>query len=167
MPARDQSTDEFTYAGAGAAGHLRVVSPERASPAMESTIAASPARGHVVAVDDAPEIRDLLADLLQSDGYRVTTLAAPPGPGELAGLAPDLIVLDLLYHGECSGLDFISGLRGDPAFQALPMVVCTGASDAARQVEAALAQFDVGMVLKPFDIETLLSEIAQRLARRS
>ena len=47
------------------------------------------------------------------------------------------------------------------------MVVCTGASDTARQAEAELAALDVGVVLKPFDIETLLAEIARRIGASS
>lgn len=168
MSACDQSIDRVPAVSASAPDNLRVVPPPAlAALAAEAMPTLSLAQRHVVAVDDAPEIRQLLADLLQSDGYRVTTLAALPEPPELTRLGPDLIMVDLLYHGERSGLDFIAGLRADPAFRALPMVVCTGASDVARQFEAALARFDVGVVFKPFDIETLLSEIARRLTRRS
>jgi CheY-like chemotaxis protein len=121
------------------------------------------ARRHVVAVDDAPEIRELLVDLLQSEGYRVSAFATLPAIEALAELAPDAIVLDLLYNGESVGLGFIAAMRAESAFRSAPIVVCTGASDVARQVEAELARLDVGVVLKPFDIETLLSEIASRL----
>ncbi|HEX5498507.1 MAG TPA: hypothetical protein VFX03_04735, partial [Thermomicrobiales bacterium] len=80
-----------------------------------------------------------------------------------AGVAPDLIVLDLLYQGQPTGLESIVALRADARFQTMPIVVCTGASDIVGRQGEALAALDVGVVLKPFDIETLLAETARRL----
>lgn len=163
MTARDHPIDRLPGA---AAGHLQIVPapPAEWSPlAAEAAGAETARRRHVVVVDDAPEIRALLCDLLQSEGYRTSAFAAPPSPRELAEVAPDAIVLDLLYNGQRVGVDFIAALRAEPLLQSAPIVICTGASDATRRAELELAMLDVGVVLKPFDIETLLSEIARRL----
>ena len=55
---------------------------------------------HVLVVDDDREIRTLLSDYLQKNGYRVTAVA----DGEAMWVAfdqmrPDLIVLDLMLPG--------------------------------------------------------------------
>jgi CheY-like chemotaxis protein len=170
MIARAQSIDPFSRDNRGASGRLRVIPNPTASwePYVARAADGEPIpQRHVVAVDDAPEIRALLADLLQSEGYRVSTFAAPPSLADLSALAPDPIVLDLLYHGQKSGLAFIAAMRADPALRGAPMVVCTGASDTARQAEADLTALDVGVILKPFDIETLLTEIARRIGASS
>ncbi|MDH5536162.1 MAG: response regulator, partial [Betaproteobacteria bacterium] len=52
---------------------------------------------HVLVVDDDAEIRNLLREYLEKNGYRVTTVA--DGKGMWAALEPgraDIVVLDLM-----------------------------------------------------------------------
>lgn len=56
--------------------------------------------GHILVVDDDPQIRLLVARFLQRHGYQVT--GAPDGRAMMAALAHsaiDLIVLDLMLPG--------------------------------------------------------------------
>jgi CheY-like chemotaxis protein len=163
MPPRDHPIALWRRPGAGGRFKLVPAIPERLPLTEQTTVSGLLRRRHIVAVDDAPDIRALLTDLLQGEGYRVSTLATLPTMRELAAMAPDLIVLDLLYHGDYVGLPFIATLRADPALRTVPLVICTGATDAVERAEPAFATHDVGVVLKPFDIETLLAEIARRL----
>jgi two-component system nitrogen regulation response regulator NtrX len=52
-------------------------------------------RTHVLVIDDAPEILELLRELLEEEGFRVSTRADPPPDlDEIKALRPSLLVLD-------------------------------------------------------------------------
>ncbi len=121
-------------------------------------MATEPDRRHVLAVNDSPAILDLYRALLEAEGYRVS-LRAAPDPAEVARLAPDLIVLDFAFGGEHLGLELLQKLRMAPATAAVPVVVCSAALEAIRQMEAHLLGKGTGLVLKPFDADDLLAEI--------
>ena len=117
---------------------------------------------HILVVDDDPDIRDLLHEVLADEGYRVST-AEGAEVAEVARLGPDLVVLDLVIGGRLTGLVAVEALRADPSTADIPVLLCTAA---VREVEAAadrLAELDVGVVLKPFDLDGLLAAVRGRL----
>src|SRR5215470_380954 len=78
---------------------------------------------HVVAVDDEPTMRGLIADYLGQNGFRVT--AVPDGRAMQAVLAEevvDLVVLDLRLKGE-DGMLLARRLREESA---IPLIMVTG-----------------------------------------
>jgi len=77
---------------------------------------------HILVVDDDAEIRALLSEYLQRNGYRVTTAAE--GKAMWAALEvkkPDLIVLDVMMPGD-DGLTLCRNLR---ARSAVPIIMLT------------------------------------------
>jgi CheY-like chemotaxis protein len=82
----------------------------------------------ILIVDDADDVRYLLARLLRLGGY--LTASAEDG---LAGLAeierarPDLIVLDLMMP-RMNGVDMLAVLREDVRFGRIPVLVYTAVS---------------------------------------
>ena len=117
----------------------------------------------VLVVDDAVEVLALLREVREGVGVREATSAAPPGPDEVARIAPDLILLDVLFGREERGLEVLRRLRADEATAAIPVVLCSGATDPIRRLDAPLLEGATGLVLKPFDVEALLEEIARVL----
>jgi two-component system OmpR family response regulator len=82
----------------------------------------TPGQDHLLIVDDDVEIRQLLGDYLQENGFRVTTAA--DGKGMRAALAagqPDLIILDVMLPGE----DGISLCRAVRARSEVPIIMLT------------------------------------------
>jgi len=68
---------------------------------------------HILVVDDDREIRRLLGDYLEKNGYRSSTV--PDGKGMRRALElspPNLIVLDLMLPGE-GGLNLLPEVEGD------------------------------------------------------
>lgn len=108
----------------------------------------------VLVVDDEAEIRDALAELLLHDGYAVVEARDGLEALELlhAGLAPRLIVLDLIMP-RMDGWVFLSHLRAEER-STTPVVV---ASASAREPPPAGADLCLG---KPVNTEDLKAAIA-------
>ncbi len=120
-------------------------------------------RPHILVVNDTQEMLDLLQELLEDEGYRVTTSLAVLDTEKIVDTAPDVIVQDLLFtHGQENGWKFLELVRLSPALAQIPLVLCTAAIEVVRDEDMAerLRRLKVRVVLKPFDIRELLEVIA-------
>ncbi len=120
---------------------------------------------HILAINNDQSILTLFRNLLEEEGYRVTTQTYVDK--DLAGIKasrPDLIVLDYMWAGEDAGWSLLQILRMDRDTAGIPIVLCTGA---VREVEALaphLQDMGIRVVLKPFNIDHLVAVIAEALA---
>jgi CheY-like chemotaxis protein len=106
----------------------------------------------ILVVDDDPECRDALADLLGNEGYDVA--CAENGWQALEYLShdtPRLIILDLMMP-VMDGREFLQRKRGDPRLRSLPVVVVTATWRAADLCGEAIVQ-------KPIDFDALLEAV--------
>lgn len=116
---------------------------------------------HILAMNQSEDVLELFRVLLEEEGYRVTVQPLIHKDLEaIHELAPDLIVLDYMWDYEDSGWAFLQMLKMNPATQAIPVIVCTGAVNRVEALRAHLEQMGVRVVLKPFNLEDLLDEIA-------
>jgi two-component system, chemotaxis family, chemotaxis protein CheY len=117
---------------------------------------------HILAIDDSASMRQILAATLTTAGYEVT-LAADGNEGLENALAMsfDLVLTDQHMPGK-TGLDLIAALRGNPAYQATPILVLTTESGEAFK-EAARAAGATGWIEKPLDPD-MLTELVAALA---
>src|SRR5258706_1430926 len=85
-----------------------------------------PASPHVLAVDDDPMIRELIADYLGQNGFRVTAVADGKAmQAVLAEQVVDIIVLDLKLQAE-DGMTIARRMRDESA---IPIIMLTGRRD--------------------------------------
>ena len=131
-----------------------------------AAMSANTASRHVLVVDDSEEILRLLREALEDEGYRVTTSGDPVGAAEVARIAPDAVVLDILFGSEQRGLDLLRHLREAPATAEIPVVLCSAAVEPIRRIDKDLLGEATGLVLKPFGVEGLLAVVARVLAVR-
>jgi DNA-binding response OmpR family regulator len=120
------------------------------------------AQPHVLAVDDDPQIRQLIADYLGQNDMRVTAVA--DGRAMHAVLAEhvvDLIVLDLRLQSE-DGMALARRLRDESA---IPIIMLTGRRDEADRVMGLELGAD-DYLTKPFSPRELLARIRTVLRRR-
>jgi CheY-like chemotaxis protein len=116
----------------------------------------------ILVVDDEPDIRDLLADVLRGEGYD----SVPAGNGHvardlLANKSFDLVVTDTMMPG-LDGLGLVRWMRGQPQLRAIPVVLISAA------LRPNLNGFGNCVFLpKPFDLEALLEAIAAALGSGS
>jgi CheY-like chemotaxis protein len=120
--------------------------------------------GNVLIVEDDPDIREMLKQLLSSAGYY--TLAAADGLEALhllrivrhrAPEAPCLVLLDLKMP-RLGGSEFRRAQLGDPTVASVPIAVMSGAVDLEQHATAMGA---VATLSKPLDVDVLI-EVVKR-----
>lgn len=115
----------------------------------------------VLVVEDDPSIGDFVASALGDEGYRViVTPSGEEGLRRVAEEQPAVILLDMLLPG-MSGATFLRRLREAHAAP-IPVVLMT----AAREEPAQEGLHTEGLLLKPFELGTLLSEVERLTAER-
>lgn len=123
---------------------------------------ASPAPGKVILiVEDDREIRSLLADFLEREGYAPRVAANGQAmDAVLATLQPDLVLLDIMLPGE-DGLSICRRLRsrGD-----LPILMLTAKGDDVDRIVGLEVGAD-DYLAKPFNPRELLARIRAVLRR--
>jgi two-component system OmpR family response regulator len=118
---------------------------------------------HILVVDDDREIRTLLRDYIEKNGFRAT--AAGDGKETRRALRNahfDLIVLDLMLPHE-SGLDICRSLR---ATSAIPIIMLTALGEEVDRIVGLEVGAD-DYLAKPFNPRELLCRIKAVLRRTS
>jgi DNA-binding NtrC family response regulator len=116
---------------------------------------------HVLVVDDEPDIRDLLRDVLQDEGYRVSLAAsAAEARGACRRERPDVALLDI-WMPEEDGLSLLRGWTAPPGL-AFPVVMMSGHGTIDTAVEATrLGAWD--FIEKPVALARLLITLQRAL----
>ncbi|HEV2756305.1 MAG TPA: HD domain-containing phosphohydrolase [Actinomycetota bacterium] len=118
----------------------------------------------VLLVDDEESFRAMLGRLLERAGYSCSAAAdAPQARDALRHRSFDLVLADVDMPGT-SGLDLAREIRTDYPDTAVVMV--TGIDDT-RVARAALELGAYGYVVKPFEANEILVEVASALRRRA
>ena len=115
----------------------------------------------VMTVDDSKTMRDMVAFTLRAAGFQVT--AAEDGRQAISLLAAnpvDVVITDLNMP-VMDGVALIRALRADPKWRAVPILMLTTESDAAKKTEGRTAGA-TGWLVKPFNPEKLV-EIVNRV----
>ncbi|UFJ41254.1 response regulator transcription factor [Brevibacillus humidisoli] len=116
----------------------------------------------VLVVDDNQEIIDLLQDILESEGFQISS--AESGTQALAllreGLQPDLILLDIMMPN-MSGYELCAQIRRE---WEMPILFLSAKGKAVDKVVGLEIGAD-DYITKPFDAEELLARIRAHLRR--
>lgn len=117
----------------------------------------------VIVVDDSDEVRDVLTQLLEGEGYKVL----PVEDGETALLMtkrvqPALITLDIHLPRE-DGHEILRRLKADPATSSIPVLVVSGQANLPELGDRLGAD---GILAKPFDL-TDMQRLVSSLIRRT
>jgi two-component system, OmpR family, response regulator VicR len=128
----------------------------------DAAMSADGGQPHILVINDTQEILDLMQELLEEEGYRVTTSLALLDIAKVRAISPDIIVQDLLFEGTQElGWKFLTLVRLDPALARIPLILCTAAVRTVNDPEMAeqLDRQGIRVVLKPFTIEDLLTTL--------
>lgn len=142
---------------------------------FDSTSALSPASAavlpdlsaiHILAVDDDPDARELIAKMLQAYGARVTTMAsATEALGLLKQEHYDVLLSDISMP-QLDGISFIEQIRALPSRDQaqIPALALSAFSDARRVKQAHASGFDVVMT-KPVVAHVLAHAVRELLEK--
>ena len=123
-------------------------------------------RTHVLVCDDDYALRMIFREVLTDEGYEVTVQASICADlDEVARLAPDLIVLDLIFNGQPAGFEFLRMLKTDPATKAIPVLVCTASAGLTEEILGHLTTWECASVTKPFELDDLIAAIRECLGQ--
>ncbi len=129
-----------------------------------------PEQTHIVVVNDNPEFLELMADILHDERYPVTVIDGDRDNAVdlICAAVPAALIIDLrLGDDELHGWDVIQAVRRDPDLSELPILICTGDTRALSKLEEAVADMRrVATITKPFDIDELVSTLAELLERQ-
>lgn len=116
---------------------------------------------HILLVEDDDEVRRLVCDLLENEGYRVSAVSdARAMDVTLAGDTPDLVILDVMLPGE-DGLSICRRLR---VTLSVPILMLTAKSDEVDRVVGLEMGAD-DYLIKPFGPRELVARIRALLRR--
>ncbi len=116
----------------------------------------------VLIVDDEPQIRRLLRNMLERAGYEVAQAADAREAMRVLGIdKPDAILLDLGLPDR-DGLELIPLIKA----QSAAVILIVSAREATAEKVAALDLGADDYVTKPFDTEELLARLRTSLRRR-
>ena len=123
--------------------------------------------GNVLIVEDDPDIREMLATLLSSEGFHA--VGAEDGLEALhllrtvrhrAPETPCLVLLDLAMP-RLGGNEFRRAQLGDPTVANVPIAVMSGAVDLEQRAAAMGA---VATLTKPLDVDVLIDVVKRYCA---
>jgi chemosensory pili system protein ChpA (sensor histidine kinase/response regulator) len=139
-------------------GGATVVRPQFA----RAQAAARPSLTNILVVDDSLSVRQALTQLLEDDGYQVTT--AKDGVEALECFAkerPAAMLVDLEMP-RMNGLELTQRLRGNEATRHLPVIMVTSRTSDKHRTQAQLAGVDLYLT-KPYRESDLLARLRSML----
>ncbi|HVY44927.1 MAG TPA: response regulator [Minicystis sp.] len=166
---------EFTQAEAQRAREARRPSGESPSASQDARSTAPPApikqtirpsgvAARVLIVDDDPDIRDVVAAMLEAVGLEVVPVGSAEDALErVRAEAFDLLVFDWNLP-KMSGVDLCRTIRREPSLAALPVLFLTANASSQDMVEAFASGGD-DYVVKPFRAPELGARIFSLLRR--
>ena len=119
-------------------------------------------KSRILVVDDDPSISEMVAILLESEGYDVTVCADGQSVLPLyRAERPDLVLLDVMLPG-MNGVEVCKVLREETDIPIIMMSALTDSVDVIAGLEAGADDY----VTKPFENQVLMARIKARLRRQ-
>ncbi len=122
----------------------------------------NPEGRHILVIEDEPQMRAMLADNLEFEGYHVTAVASgEEGLSEFAQQAFALVLIDIMLPG-ISGFEVCQRLRSGGSH--VPIVVLTARTHELDRIRG----LDLGAddyVSKPFNVRELLARVRAQVRR--
>ncbi len=123
-------------------------------------------RKHIFAINDSPDILNIVRELFQEENYNVTTTNFVPISFEqIATAQPDALIVDVVV-GESAGWELLEKLHAAAATNGIPVLVLSTSPRLLQRARDQAERYGNHRYLdKPFDAEALLSHIRDMIGR--
>jgi CheY-like chemotaxis protein len=119
---------------------------------------------HVLIVNDTEEIIELLREIIEGMGHRVSaTTWAPEDLAVVESFNPDLVILDVMMGGEDGGWQLLQKMKLSRKLEKVPIIVCSAALKEVREQEGWLTSKGIKILLKPFELAELERAVERAL----
>lgn len=126
----------------------------------------NPESSRILVVDDNPDLRAYVSNILQRQGYDIRTAHNGAIGFEMAqSYRPNLIITDWMMP-EVTGLELIHQIRNFPALSSVPIILLTAKVDDETRIEGVEQGADAYLA-KPFNARELLAEVRNLLALKA
>jgi CheY-like chemotaxis protein len=116
----------------------------------------------ILIVDDEESIRDLIKEVLSSEGHEFHLAAGGAQAFEILRRKPvDLAIVDRNMPG-MTGIEVVQLIRQNPKTSSVKVLMCTGSS-VTKEIDEAFAAGADDYVLKPLNFAQLLAKVAKAL----
>ena len=120
--------------------------------------------GHVLLIEDEPNIIEAIRFILSRDGWRVDIHSdGRTAVDAVRDRAPDLVILDVMLPNR-SGYDILNDVRKDPGISDMPVLMLT-ARGQKKDRELAEKLGVSKFMTKPFSNGEVLSTVRELVAR--
>jgi DNA-binding response OmpR family regulator len=128
---------------------------------VDTSLSESTARPHVVVVNSEPDFLIAVRELLEEEGYDVSTMHVDESPFEvIITVRPAVIVIDFVYQ-KPDGWNLLARLDEDDHARTIPLVATSTDELILEQIKTLSTHRPKKYVLvKPFDLDELLEAIA-------
>ncbi|MBE9034600.1 response regulator [aff. Roholtiella sp. LEGE 12411] len=145
------------------ADNIESITKEDLSPSPDTQHSELGTQHLILVVDDNPDLRAYVSDILRRNGYRVqTSRNGYEGYGIAQKISPSLIVTDLMMP-LVSGLEMIQMIRNEKKLKGTPIILLTAKVDEETRIESTEHGADAYLA-KPFNDRELLAEVRNLLA---
>jgi PAS domain S-box-containing protein len=150
--------------GRSRGAHFHVTLPVRQDSEVTVMVPAANALApHILICDDDPDVTEYLSATLHNAGMVVDTVdTADSAKAAMEGEQFDLLLIDI-HLPDADGLEVVKELRDDESRQALPVIVMTGGSSAAKNTDGVKALRLADWLQKPIRPERLVDAIRSAL----
>ncbi len=123
-------------------------------------------RPQILCIEDDPDTAELIVEVLEEEGFRVTVAENGADGLSAIGERPDLVLCDIDMPG-LSGFEVLQRIRQDKLLpRAVPFIFITAFSQRSYHMQARQLGCD-DFIAKPIDFELLVAIIRNRLENQS
>ncbi|HEU4321635.1 MAG TPA: response regulator [Roseiflexaceae bacterium] len=119
----------------------------------------------IVVVDDDVPIVQLIEELLLEEGYEAICCTGDTQAYEaIQAHAPDLIIQDIRIPTAESGLRLLNFIRGNPATQDTPVIICSASAQVIEEYREQIRAWNCQVLAKPFNLNDFVDLVSTLLA---
>ena len=119
----------------------------------------------IAVVDDDECFLALMTEVVAERGWELLSLSADSALERIRAEQPDAVLLDLRLPGQVSGWEILQQLSASSSTRTVPIILCSADTVHLENQRDWLAEHDISVLAKPFELDDLYCLLDRILAR--